>query len=114
MIKSQLNVVFANEKLKSPMTELLWLCVHPCSIEGVLITDNTVLSMEPERMLYKDIHEQVVSSIFECTQLHNCMQHFGPVGPMCATNGTKNYHPFVIQFQFLHSNKDIFSTIEQQ
>ena len=79
MIKSQLNVVFANEVFKSQMTELSWLCVHPCSMKGVLSTDNTVLSIRART----NLHEQIVRSIFECTQLHNFMQHFSP---MYATN----------------------------
>ena len=79
MIKSQLNVVFANEVLKSQMTELSWFCVHPCSMKGVLSTNNTVLSIRART----NLHEQIVRSIFECTQLHNFMQHFSP---MYATN----------------------------
>ena len=99
VIKSQLNVVFANEKLKSPMTELLWLCVHPCSIEGVLITDNTGTIYGTRTNVVRGYSWTIIHiNIFECTQLHKFMQRFGP---MCATNGTKNYHRFVcLPFNF--------------
>ena len=93
MIKSQLNVMFANEVLKSQMTELSWLCVHPCSIEGVLSTDNTVLSKNGTRT---NVHEQIIRS--ECTQLQNFMQHFG----VRNKHRNKNYRPFVcLPFNFI-------------
>ena len=37
----------------------------------------------------KDIRKQIVRSIFECTQAHNFMQRFSPVGPSSVTNTNK-------------------------
>ena len=55
-------------------------------------------------MLYASIREPIIKSVFECTQLHNFMQDFDPIGPksciqswtLCTKQTMQNAHSYCL------------------